>query len=179
MFRSMADNEWQQPPCVHWHLHVLGKGYLLLRRHDPTSLIQDTQVDAYPTFAASALAANVFIRCIFAGKHTRDDHFCFMTTLTRPPCSGLPPVRRANVRGARLPVGHVAAGFPDTGHGALPLDLLEVRAQDTSAQQILQKLLSPSDVGRQGAGWLRLGRNPGPTHYSPCKLYEDLDSVFG
>lgn len=166
----------QKPPRVHWHLYVLGKRHPLLRRHNSASLTQDTQVDAYPTFAASALAANVFIRCIFAGKRTTDDHFCSTTTLTRSPCSGLPPVRRPDVRDARLSVGYVVAGLPDAGHDSLPLDLLEVRAQDTSAQQILQKLLSLSDVGHRGAGWLRPRRKPGPTH-SPCKLYENLDSV--
>lgn len=31
-----------------------------------------TQVDAYPLYAASALAANAFVRCLFAGESIAD-----------------------------------------------------------------------------------------------------------
>lgn len=35
--------------------------------------IETHQVDAYPAYAASALAANTFVRCSFAGKPRLDE----------------------------------------------------------------------------------------------------------
>jgi hypothetical protein len=61
-------------------------------------------------------------------------------------CSRLPAVRQPNVQQARLPMGLVAAGLPQRGHGALPLHLLQVWQEDQGSQPIRQELGSATDL---------------------------------
>ncbi|KAF4962165.1 hypothetical protein FSARC_9739 [Fusarium sarcochroum] len=59
---------WSIFSSVHWIVPIIGSGifgmgYILLFTGIFTFL-----VDAYPKYAASALAANTFVRCVFAGE---------------------------------------------------------------------------------------------------------------
>lgn len=84
-------------------------------------------VDAYPVYAASALAANSFARSMFAGifplfgiQSKCGPALCMLAyrLLTRPP----------SVQSTRIPVGHDLAGSSDAADAAVPVSLgLSVR----------------------------------------------------
>lgn len=58
---------FQEHISVHRNLHLLGKSpSIMLQVKRDTNEIE--KVDAYPQYAASALAANAFVRCTFAGE---------------------------------------------------------------------------------------------------------------
>ncbi|SCO76952.1 related to multidrug resistant protein [Fusarium oxysporum] len=84
---------WSIFPSVHWFVPIIGSaifgmGLILLFTGIFTFL-----VDAYSKFAASALAANTFVRCIFAGE----------VSSTR-----LSIVWKSDVSASQLPLGYIA-----------------------------------------------------------------------
>ena len=98
-------------------------------------------VDSYPLYAASALAANSFVRSSFAGKRT--------SSLLPRPChvlrlifldSRLPPFRDPDVREAGLPMGVECLGVPDGGYDAVPIHLLQVREAHQGEESVCVRL---------------------------------------
>ena len=59
-------------------------------------------VDAYPQYAASAMAANSFARCSFAGKSSVN---LILSTVSDSFSSGIPPLWYSDVQHAWFPVG--------------------------------------------------------------------------
>ena len=58
---------WTTYPSVHWIVPIIGSIFFGAGIFFVFSGVWTFLVDAYPTYAASALAANTFTRCIFAG----------------------------------------------------------------------------------------------------------------
>lgn len=58
---------WTTYPSVHWIVPIIGSIFFGAGIFFVFSGIWTFLVDAYPAYAASALAANTFTRCIFAG----------------------------------------------------------------------------------------------------------------
>ena len=113
-------------------------------------------VDAYPHYAASAMAANTFTRCTLAGEPHTDlapPGRVWQRCANRvSPRSGLSFVRAADVQFAGLPVGVNRAGLPDGGHAALPVLVFPAR-QDYSAAQQIRGI--PMRDGRSGGRFRR------------------------
>ncbi|RSL59334.1 hypothetical protein CEP51_013931 [Fusarium floridanum] len=59
---------WSIYPEVHWVIPIIGSGLFGAGNILLFTGIFTFLVDAYPEFAASALATNTFVRCVFAGK---------------------------------------------------------------------------------------------------------------
>ncbi|RYO83606.1 hypothetical protein DL762_006055 [Monosporascus cannonballus] len=59
---------WTTYPHVHWIMPIIGSGIFAAGTLLVFTGIFTFLVDAYPLYAASALAANSFVRCAFAGK---------------------------------------------------------------------------------------------------------------
>nr|pir hypothetical protein B24B19.100 [imported] - Neurospora crassa [Neurospora crassa] len=107
------------------------------------------QVDAYPRYAASALATNALVRCSFAGKSrvkmdpgvcsAQDMHLPLFLLAGSSGC--LPIVWNTNVREAGLPVGHGPPRLPYPGDAAFPVPLLRVWQENTGQKQICDPLV--------------------------------------
>ncbi|RYP88218.1 hypothetical protein DL769_000316 [Monosporascus sp. CRB-8-3] len=84
---------WTTYPHVHWIMPIIGSGIFGAGTLLVFTGIFTFLVDAYPLYAASALAANSFVRCAFAGKSS----ISYIGV-------GIKPARFPNSRDAPVPV---------------------------------------------------------------------------
>lgn len=112
--------------------------------HEKTNNINIFLVDAYPFYAASALAANSFVRCAFSGKALLTtcmnfglyDHIVTnsLQLLTDLICSCFPAVWDIYVQHTWLPVGFESNCFPNCYDAPVSVFVFPVRKTVTKTE---------------------------------------------
>ncbi|KAF6813831.1 major facilitator superfamily transporter [Colletotrichum sojae] len=150
---------WTTFSWVHWILPIIGSAifgaggmqltvWMFRRTLLVFTGIFTFLVDAYPLYAASALAANAFVRCMFAGCPVSRSMLTWGCLDSRVPVVWSPDVHEA-----RIPMGDVITGFPDRDDAAVPVHLFQVRQEDQKPQPIRKDVLARQILrGRTLAG---------------------------
>ncbi|KAL0941841.1 major facilitator superfamily transporter [Colletotrichum truncatum] len=138
---------WTTFSWVHWILPIIGSaifgaGFMCWRTLFALRVVLvftgifTFLVDAYPLYAASVLAANAFVRCMFAGKCT-----CGTNALIHSAGFRIPVVWNSNVQQAWISLGDITPRFFDRCYAPVPVYFLQIRQENQKPQSLREDCL--------------------------------------